>query len=264
MKTEINSTTNMHSHNVIELVLCYSNSGKINFENGSIDFKMGRTILIPPNCLHNIDICNEKSVQLKIFCMTIPDIASYLSPAQAGRLSNIFPLGISFADHQEDNRKVTELGDFVEEGIGQHNFDTQQVNWSLVSIILALHVKQHQHYADRARMKYKNKVVQIIRWIDEHLMESLKIDQVAVDFGMSRSLFSREFRRHTGKSFIEYCNVRRIEKAAMALATTQVSIANVAFSCGFSNLSNFHRQFKSVYGLAPGAFRSKMIEEGGV
>ncbi len=80
---------------------------------------------------------------------------------------------------------------------------------------------------------------------------------------MSRSLFTREFRRHTGMSFVEHCNTRRVEKAALLLSTTVLNITEVAFGSGFSNLSHFHRQFNANYGLTPRAFRRKMTEEGG-
>jgi AraC-like DNA-binding protein len=111
--------------------------------------------------------------------------------------------------------------------------------------------------------KYQHKMQQVASWIESHLQENLGLDQAAAEFGLSRSLFSREFHRHTGMSFVEHCNIRRIEKAALVLSSTDLNITEVAFGSGFSNLSHFHRQFKANYGLTPGAFRRKMIEEGG-
>jgi AraC family transcriptional activator of mar-sox-rob regulon len=75
---------------------------------------------------------------------------------------------------------------------------------------------------------------------------------------MSRSLLIREFKRHTGSSIVMYCNKRRTEKAARLLAGRTHSVTQIAFLCGYSNLSHFHRQFKERYGLTPGAFRSQV------
>ncbi len=47
---------------------------------------------------------------------------------------------------------------------------------------------------------------QVALCIEQHLQENTGLDQAAAEFGLSRSLFSREFHRHTGMSFIEHCN----------------------------------------------------------
>jgi AraC family transcriptional activator of mar-sox-rob regulon len=75
---------------------------------------------------------------------------------------------------------------------------------------------------------------------------------------------TKEFRHYTGKSFVDYCNARRVQRAAMILVTRPESVTQVAFDSGFSNLSHFHRQFKAHFGLTPAAFRHKVVDEGGL
>ncbi len=191
----------------------------------------------------------------------------FLSPAQMATLKTLLASGLSVADARDSNCNVLELGDQVSEGISQPASSTQQLNWSLISLILALHSNAPQLQTKQPQIKqrdnkYHHKMQQVTAWIDLHLQENLGLDQAAAEFGLSRSLFSREFQRHTGKSFIEHCNARRVEKAAKALSSTDLNITDVAFGSGFSNLSHFHRQFKANYGLTPGAFRRKMTEEG--
>ena len=82
---------------------------------------------------------------------------------------------------------------------------------------------------------------------------------MGTQFGLSRSVLTREFRRHTGKSFIDYCNGRRIEKAAAILAAGKESVTQAALESGFANLSHFHRQIKAMYGLTPAAFRRQIL-----
>lgn len=55
---------------------------------------------------------------------------------------------------------------------------------------------------------------------------------------------------------------RRVEKAARVLSSSDLNHTEVAFESGLTNLSYFHRQFKANFGLTPGAFRRKMMEEG--
>ena len=61
---------------------------------------------------------------------------------------------------------------------------------------------------------------------------------------MSPVSFNRFIKRRTGKTFIEYVNDTRIGYAARWLIEKELSIAEIAFKCGFNNIANFNRVFK--------------------
>ncbi len=281
LKAEVSATASAHSHDITELILCYGgngdgDSGHLLMEGRKVNFKTGRTLLIPPGHQHQIMVNEKAPAELKMFCMSDTDMEQFLSPVQLTTIKNLLSSGLSVGDAltdkgtaktKEPNWNLLELGNQISEGISQPASSTQQLNWSLLSLILALHTNESHLQSVQPQVKnrdhkYHHKMQQVTAWIDLHLQENLGLDQAAAEFGLSRSLFSREFQRHTGKSFIEHCNARRVEKAATVLSTTDMNITEVAFGSGFSNLSHFHRQFKANYGLTPGAFRRKMTEEG--
>jgi len=72
---------------------------------------------------------------------------------------------------------------------------------------------------------------------------------------MSQASFSRFFRRSVGRTFVRYVNEWRVGLACRALVHTDASITAIAFDCGFGNLSNFNRQFKTIKGTTPRGFR---------
>lgn len=74
--------------------------------------------------------------------------------------------------------------------------------------------------------------------------------------GFSKFYFSRLFKQFTNVSFYKYVNQKRIEKAAEMLTEPNISITNVALSCGFESLSSFIRMFKIVKGCTPTEFRN--------
>lgn len=74
--------------------------------------------------------------------------------------------------------------------------------------------------------------------------------------GFSKFYFSRLFKQFTNVSFYKYVNQKRIEKAAEMLTEPNISITNVALSCGFESLSSFIRMFKIVKGCTPTKFRN--------
>jgi AraC-like DNA-binding protein len=268
LKAEMGATASAHRHDIAELILCYGDGGYLRGNEHDVHFKAGRTLLIPPGYQHQIVVNDKAPTVLKIFCMSGTDMKSFLSPVQLTTVQGLFSMGLSVADAEEPTCNLLNLGDQVSEGINQPASNTQQLNWSLVSLILALHTSRSRLEAGQRKLsnrdvKYQEKMQQVEAWIDMHLQENLDLNQAAAEFGLSRSLFTREFHRHTGMSFVEHCNTRRVEKAALLLSTTVLNITEVAFGSGFSNLSHFHRQFNTNYGLTPRAFRRKMTEEGG-
>ena len=104
--------------------------------------------------------------------------------------------------------------------------------------------------------EYLDRFLSICNYIDEHCTEDLSLDQVAKTAGFSKYHFTRLFKQFTNVSFYKYVNQKRIEKAAEMLTEPNISITNVALSCGFESLSSFIRMFKIVKGCSPTEFRN--------
>ena len=72
---------------------------------------------------------------------------------------------------------------------------------------------------------------------------------------MTEVSFSRFIKNRTGISFIDGLNEIRLGHASRILIDTINSIAEVSYSCGFNNISNFNRLFKKKKGCTPKEFR---------
>ena len=66
---------------------------------------------------------------------------------------------------------------------------------------------------------------------------------------------SREIKRRTGKTYTELVQAKRLSQAAFLLATTSMSVADVAMSVGYDNISYFHRIFQKKFGVTPRTYR---------
>lgn len=256
------TTSSQHAHDLYEFVCCQGGSGALHFAGRQIDFRRGRTILIAPGVLHRYAFAPGEEADLKLICMNGEDVATYLSPAHAAFLAGTSNAGVTFADHvgaaDDDETRLQALLALIPDGFGLSDVRELRVAWGAINLLLALHGKAHAIPADPTLHRYRERIDEVCRWLDGHLGEALRIDDVASRFGFSRSLLTREFRRHKGKSFVDYCNTRRVERAAVRLASSNDSITGVALASGFANLSHFHRQFKDNYGLTPAAFRRKI------
>ncbi|MDT3365689.1 MAG: AraC family transcriptional regulator [Bacteroidota bacterium] len=92
--------------------------------------------------------------------------------------------------------------------------------------------------------------------IDKHYAEDLRLDDVAAIAGMSPSAFSRFFKQHTDRNFVDYMIDVRLGHAARMLVDSTTGISEICYACGFNNLSNFNRTFKARRGYTPRDFRA--------
>ncbi len=91
--------------------------------------------------------------------------------------------------------------------------------------------------------------------IQKNLFENLKLEDLAFLTGMSLSSFKRKFSTIYGTSPTKYIVSKRLEEAQTLLNTTDISISDIAYDCGFSDLAYFSKTFKSYYNYSPSEVR---------
>jgi AraC-like DNA-binding protein len=101
----------------------------------------------------------------------------------------------------------------------------------------------------------ERRVTRALRLIEARAEETLGLDTLAAEAGMSRYHFLRRFRRVTGRTPYRYLLDLRLRRAALRLRLTRESVATVAFDTGFGDLSTFNAQFREAFGQAPQAWR---------
>ena len=94
-------------------------------------------------------------------------------------------------------------------------------------------------------------------YINTHISNELRLEQLADLIGMTPSAFSRYFKLRTGKNLSEYVIDIRLGMVARRLVDTTDSISEICWTCGFNNLSNFNRLFLKHKGCSPTEFREK-------
>lgn len=91
--------------------------------------------------------------------------------------------------------------------------------------------------------------------ITEHLGERMLVSEVAEVVGLSRDAFSRLFARATGVGFSRTVIRMRVSEARRLLSGTDLPVSEICYRVGFTNLSNFNRQFRATTGTTPSAYR---------
>lgn len=105
----------------------------------------------------------------------------------------------------------------------------------------------------------EQRVNRVWQFINEQYARPVTLREVARLVHMSDGAFSRFFRAHMGKTFPAFVNALRIGRACRLLAETEMSVTEIALSCGYQNLSNFNRQFARLKKTTPRSFRRRVV-----
>lgn len=93
-------------------------------------------------------------------------------------------------------------------------------------------------------------------YVQNNYSDSIRLEWAAGMSNFSPSHFSKMFRKLTGTSFTQYLKNYRLEKAAEKLNSGKESVSQVAYACGFNNISYFIRAFREKYGVTPKKYRN--------
>jgi AraC family transcriptional regulator len=91
--------------------------------------------------------------------------------------------------------------------------------------------------------------------LDADLAGTVSLQQVAAEFGLSVSHFSRAFRTSTGLPPHQWLLRQRVNAAKQLMAARDLSLSEIAVSAGFANQSHFTRVFSARVGASPAAWR---------
>ena len=101
------------------------------------------------------------------------------------------------------------------------------------------------------------RMAKVLDYVKANIADDIKQSEVAELVAMTPQGFSRFFRATTGRTFVSFVNVMRIMEACRLLANTDKDIIDIAFECGYANLSNFNRRFAELKQTTPREYRSQ-------
>jgi len=97
----------------------------------------------------------------------------------------------------------------------------------------------------------------VLGYLRKNKTGTVTLEEAAAVAKMSPKSFCRFFKANTGKTLVEYLHELRIGDACRLLLESDRTISEIAFECGFNNLSNFNRRFRDRKGMTPREFRSQ-------
>jgi AraC family transcriptional regulator len=101
----------------------------------------------------------------------------------------------------------------------------------------------------------RRRAVETALWLDAHAHEPIDLERTAAQAGLSPYHFLRVFGAVVGATPHQYLVRARLRHAARALAQGAQPVTDIAYDCGFGDVSNFVRSFHRAAGVSPRSFR---------
>ena len=133
--------------------------------------------------------------------------------------------------------------------------NARQINQTTMGLLFMQLVNETDRIESGNPEQYKDVfVMQILKYIEENYKTAVLAD-LAESMNQSVSNMSKMIKRHTGKTFKELLQEKRIQQAEYLLRKTRLAITDIIFQVGYDNTSYFYRIFKETYGMSPKRYR---------
>ena len=102
---------------------------------------------------------------------------------------------------------------------------------------------------------HSRRLESVFAYLNAHYSRPITLAEVAKVANMPETSFSRFIKKRLGNTFTDSLNEIRLGHATRLLIDTTHNVTEVAYKCGFNNISNFNRTFKKRKGCTPKEFR---------
>lgn len=177
-------------------------------------------------------------------------------------------------------QKILDHSSFVYHHFTSKNEQVHQVIWNIFEAMegkkngyemivfgelyhfFGLIFSHHLYFSDspQDRRDYRRvmQLKKVLDYMEANYASSVTLEQLSSSVHMSPKYFCRFFYQMTHRTPIDYLNYQRIEHASYQLATTDASVTEVAYNCGFNDLSYFIKTYKKYKGVTPGKMKIRI------
>ncbi|RVU83728.1 AraC family transcriptional regulator [Leucothrix sargassi] len=257
-----------HFHEEYELHLILETSGKMFVGDYIGRFEPGNLVLTGPRLPHNWISTDmpEGGVKARDIAMQFTDEPLKAASQTIPELRDALPL-LERAKHGIEFENITETAyesmKKIQESSGLERFSefinllSALANHSEYRLLSSV---QLQSFDDDATLQ---QISEVVDYISENYATPFTMAEIAENFNMNESRFSRYFRRATGNTFTDFVNRLRINRSCQLLMETDQYISTICYKVGFNNVANFNRRFMEVKGMTPSEFRRQGAERFG-
>lgn len=255
----------MHWHNEFELN--YIISGRGEFICGAQKFEAveGDILFLPPNMLHSAYPCRDNKLlyHALVFHPVLlgnsgndRSIVEYIRPIVNGTVQIDVRIHRNTKDYDCIRAVTEQIFTCVWANCARMDLLLKS---KLLKLFYLLTSRENIVLHKDSGIGYNELIRPALEYMAQNFREEITVEQLAGLVHLSKSYFMRCFKETVGVGAMEHLTQLRVSAACEALTATQDKIADISYRCGYSNLSNFNRQFLKKVGCSPKEYRKRNL-----
>jgi AraC-like DNA-binding protein/mannose-6-phosphate isomerase-like protein (cupin superfamily) len=246
-----------HWHEECEFIYINAGSACIRIGVDSFDLNEGDCVYVKPNELHSIS--TEDTKEFDFYAVVFhPSFILFEMDVCSRFLSTKYVIQNCFY-HNDAGCAINDTIKLLCETFESKSFAYElKIKALLYTVFTHIFERGCFHTADyHKENKATDKLEKVIKYIHTNFASPIKVEELAEVSGYSVSHFTHYFKELTGKTPVEYINLRRIYYACELLKKTDLSILEVSLDCGFEHVGYFIKTFKKYTDFTPYKYRQK-------
>ena len=247
-----------HFHPEYEIVFIKNGTGTRVVGDHSSTYQNGELIFLGPNLPHlpfgNRQYPDNYEVVIQFNQELADQILAIAETKNLVTLLNQSHEGLAYGQTTKD---------IVSTYISQFQFEGMNRFLLLLRLLKDLHEAQDYQILNAAPLNVKRsnadlqRLEHIYSYVASNYQHTITIDEIAASVGLTGNSLCRFFKRVTGKTLTSFIHQFRVSIAKEGLRDGKANISEIAFRCGYNDLTFFNRKFKSNTGMTPTAYRKK-------
>ena len=261
----------LHFHNCLEIGICHSDSGTMEFCGEPYSFQEGDVTIIPRNVPHTTYSSPGTESHWSYIYIDPQELFKNLLPAN-WKNYDLSPYVFRDYKHILSRKEYPHIYQLVIAIIKELEEQGPSYQISARGLLLSLYIQiyriQSEESKENAGKGGEAKTEQLpenslmiapaLDYIEDNFMQQFTIDFLADLCHWSPTHFRRVFHDIMGTSPLDYLNNTRIMKSCNLLRSTEQSILDISEMVGFHSVSSYNRYFIKIMQMSPREYRKQM------
>lgn len=259
----------LHWHAHMEVIIVRKGQALFYIDSQPIEAKQGDVVFVPGGSLHVGYSQNDDEIALDCIVFNAGLFQEWLNDSLHVQLvsrylegEEHFPLLVSSLDRYKDelSHQLDAIIKELEQKEPGYQLVVKAKLYAWLVQLARLNGKQaslstqEPYFANRDRFK------QLIEWVKLHYAEKPTVKQAARMVGLDPFYFCKQFKKLTGRTFIEFVNICRVTEAERMLKYSEATVGEIAIQIGCENAAYFTKLYKQYMGMTPSDARKHVHE----
>lgn len=157
--------------------------------------------------------------------------------------------------HGEEAKKSFEIFESIYEEYNNKEQNYQLMIKQYILMFFIYNMRKEKSTYEKSKKRTSNLEIETaIKYMKNNFHLNITLEEVAKHVYMHPNYFSALFKKKSGISFVDYINILKIAMSTELMQSTDLTIQEIAYQCGFTSLSNFYRVFKAIHNISPAKY----------